>query len=56
MSGGSYYVPDSSRYPIFAAVSLFLLVMGAGGAPPAPITRRNNETAANIGYLLESGT
>ena len=32
MSGGSYYVPDSSRYPIFAAVSLFLLVMGAGGA------------------------
>ena len=25
-------------------------------APPAPITRRNNETAANIGYLLESGT
>ncbi|MDC0454107.1 cytochrome c oxidase subunit 3 [Gammaproteobacteria bacterium] len=31
MSGGNYYVPDSSRYPIFAAVSLFLLVMGAGG-------------------------
>jgi hypothetical protein len=24
--------------------------------PPAPITRRNNETAAKIGYLLESGT
>ena len=31
MSGGNYYVPDSSRYPIFAATSLFFLVMGAGG-------------------------
>ena len=29
MSGGSYYVPDQSRFPIFMAVSLFLLVMGA---------------------------
>ena len=24
--------------------------------PPAPITRRNKDTAAKIGYLLESGT
>jgi hypothetical protein len=31
MSGGNYYVPDSSRYPIFAATSLFFLVMGAAG-------------------------
>ena len=29
MSGGSYYVPDQSRFPIFMAFSLFLLVMGA---------------------------
>jgi len=25
MSGGSYYVPDQSRFPIFMAFSLFLL-------------------------------
>ena len=29
MSGGSYYVPDQSRFPIFMAFSLFVLVMGA---------------------------
>ena len=29
MSNQSYYVPDQSRLPIFAAFSLFLLVMGA---------------------------
>ena len=29
MSGGSYYVPEKSRFPIFMAFSLFLLVMGA---------------------------
>ena len=28
MSGGSYYVPDQSRFPIFMAFSLFVLVMG----------------------------
>ena len=29
MSTENYYVPEQSRLPIFAAVSLFLLVMGA---------------------------
>ena len=29
MSGGSYYVPEKSRFPIFMAFSLFILVMGA---------------------------
>ena len=29
MSTQNYYVPDQSRFPIFMAVSLFLLVMGA---------------------------
>jgi len=24
-----YYVPEQSRFPIFAAISLFLMVMGA---------------------------
>ena len=29
MSYQKYYVPEQSRYPIFAATALFLLVMGA---------------------------
>ncbi len=29
MSYQKYYVPDQSKFPIFAAISLFLLVMGA---------------------------
>jgi cytochrome c oxidase subunit 3 len=29
MSAQTYYVPEQSRFPIFMAVSLFLVVMGA---------------------------
>ena len=29
MSTQNYYVPDQSRFPIFMAFSLFLMVMGA---------------------------
>ncbi len=48
MSGGNYYIPDSSRYPIFAASSLFLLVMGAGGTMNGT---DNGSTILYIGFV-----
>ena len=31
MSYQKYYVPEESKYPIYIATALFLLVMGAAG-------------------------
>ena len=31
MSYQKYYVPEDSKYPIYIATALFLLVMGAAG-------------------------
>ena len=31
MSYQKYYVPEQSKFPIYAATALFLLVMGAAG-------------------------
>ena len=50
MSGGSYYVPDQSRFPIFMAVSLFLLVMGASST----INNLDDPTSNSV-YILYSG-
>ena len=47
MSGGSYYVPDQSRFPIFMAVSLFLLVMGASST----INNLDDPTSNSV-YIL----
>ena len=50
MSGGSYYVPDQSRFPIFMAVSLFLLVMGASST-----INSLGDPASNSVYILYLG-
>ena len=50
MSGGSYYVPDQSRFPIFMAVSLFLLVMGASST-----INNLDDPSSNSVYILYFG-
>ena len=50
MSGGSYYVPDQSRFPIFMAFSLFVLVMGASST----INNIDNPDS-NSAYILYAG-
>ena len=50
MSGGSYYVPDQSRFPIFMAFSLFVLVMGASST----INNLDNPESNSV-YILYSG-
>ena len=50
MSGGSYYVPDQSRFPIFMAFSLFLLVMGASST----INNLDDPTSNSV-YILYTG-
>ena len=50
MSGGSYYVPDQSRFPIFMAFSLFLLVMGASST----INNLDDPTNNSV-YILYTG-
>ena len=50
MSGGSYYVPDQSRFPIFMALSLFLLVMGASST----INNLDDPTSNSV-YILYFG-
>ena len=48
MSYQKYYVPEQSRYPIFAATALFLLVMGAS----ATINDLGKEDSNSIYILL----
>ena len=50
MSYQKYYVPDQSKFPIFAAVSLFLLVMGAAST----INNLGNPNS-NAVYILYLG-
>ena len=50
MNGGSYYVPDQSRFPIFMAFSLFLLVMGASST----INNLDDPTNNSV-YILYTG-
>ena len=50
MSGGSYYVPDQSRFPIFMAFSLFLLVMGASST-----INNLDDPSSNAVYILYAG-
>ena len=50
MSGGSYYVPDQCRFPIFMAFSLFLLVMGASST----INNLDDPTNNSV-YILYTG-
>ena len=50
MSGGSYYVPDQSRFPIFMAFSLFLLVMGASST-----INNLDDPNSNSAYILYLG-
>ena len=50
MSAQTYYVPEQSRFPIFMAVSLFLLVMGASST----INNLDNPDS-NSSYILYAG-
>ena len=50
MSYQKYYVPDQSKFPIFAAISLFLLVMGAAST----INNLDNPNS-NAVYILYLG-
>ena len=50
MSTQSYYVPDSSRLPIFMAFSLFLLVMGASST-----INSIGQEGSNSVYILYAG-
>ena len=50
MSNQSYYVPDSSRLPIFMAFSLFLLVMGASST-----INSLGEEGSKSSYILYAG-
>ena len=45
-----YYVPEQSRFPIFAAISLFLMVMGA-----AATINALGDPESNAVYILYSG-
>ena len=50
MSYQKYYVPDQSKYPIFAALALFLLVMGASST-----INSLDDPESNAVYVLYSG-
>ncbi len=50
MSTQNYYVPDHSRFPIFIAFSLFLLVMGASST----INNLGNAESNSV-YILYIG-
>ena len=50
MSAQTYYVPEQSRFPIFMAVSLFLLVMGASST----INNLDNPESNSV-YILYAG-
>jgi cytochrome c oxidase subunit 3 len=50
MSAQTYYVPEQSRFPIFMALSLFLLVMGASST----INNLDNPDS-NSAYILYAG-
>ena len=50
MSYQKYYVPDQSKFPIFAAIALFLLVMGAAST----INNLDNPNS-NAVYILYLG-
>ena len=50
MSGGSYYVPDQSRFPIYMAFSLIVLVMGASST----INNLDDPTSNSV-YILYFG-
>ena len=50
MSYQKYYVPEQSKYPIYLAIALFLLVMGAAGT-----INDLGKTDSNSSYILYSG-
>ena len=50
MSYQKYYVPDQSKYPIFMAFALFLLVMGASST-----INSLDDPNSNAVYVLYSG-
>ena len=50
MSGGSYYVPDQSRFPIFMAFSLFVLVMGASSTINNLDNPESNSVYISVSY------
>ena len=50
MSYQKYYVPEQSKYPIYLAIALFLLVMGAAGT-----INDLGKTDSNSAYILYSG-
>ena len=50
MSTQNYYVPDQSRFPIFMAFSLFLMVMGASST-----INNLGDPASNSVYILYAG-
>ena len=50
MSYQKYYVPDQSKYPIFMAFALFLLVMGASST-----INSLDDPESNAVYVLYSG-
>jgi cytochrome c oxidase subunit 3 len=50
MSTQNYYVPDQSRFPIFMAFSLFLLVMGASST-----INSLGDSESNSVYILYAG-
>ena len=50
MSYQKYYVPEQSKFPIYAATALFLLVMGAAGT-----INDLGKPDSNSVYILYSG-
>ena len=50
MSYQKYYVPEDSKYPIYIAIALFLLVMGA-----ASTINDLGKSESNSVYILYSG-
>ena len=50
MSYQKYYVPEDSKYPIYIATALFLLVMGAAGT-----INDLGKPESNSVYVLYSG-
>ena len=50
MSYQKYYVPEDSKYPIYIAIALFLLVMGA-----ASTINDLGKPDSNAVYILYSG-
>ena len=50
MSYQKYYVPEQSKYPIYLAIALFLLVMGAAGT-----INDLGKTESNSAYILYLG-